>query len=243
VGQEIPAPIDGFPLTDGIEPLAPVFTSVNGMSAQDDGKFYFNSSTPAIALDNGAGGEDDPSIKDGYEVEVYKESNGVEGLQRSGDTKICGDVATDFSIELGCNFGPAEMESTVYAVSIDINGNVGRIADAILVLDLTRPLLQAATMVGDQVTVTMSESISGRNSGGDWTFFARRNTNGQLMNFAVGSVSGTGNVRVVTINDPDFDAGLFTPALIRYRFDGESPADRYRDRAANELLDGELGIS
>ncbi|MGH2691132.1 MAG: hypothetical protein ACRDHM_01360 [Actinomycetota bacterium] len=240
VGLEMTTP-QSIPLTDGIEPLAPTFVSVNGSAAQDDGKFYFNDSTPEIVLSNGTNSAEDPAIADGYDVEVYKESNGEEGLQRTGDDRICLDTAGGDEITLSCDFGPAEDEADVYGVTIDIHDNVGRVTNAILVLDLTRPVLEAAVATGTNVTLSFSEILNGGSDvSNHWTFFAVRDFNGERNGFNVRGITAPArDVRVLDVSGGEYSPATHTPHSVRWIFDPvpELNQTRYVDRAGNELLD------
>lgn len=239
VGLEIESDQD-FALTDGIEPLAPNFVSVNGSGVQDDGKFYFNDSTPDIVLDNNGYTAEDPAVANGYDVEVYRESNGEDGLQRTGDAPICPPTtATAATVTVPCNLGPAEGDFQVYAISIDIHGNVGRIRLADLVLDLTRPVLATATAAGTNLTLTFSEDLpAGSDVSNHWTFFAVRTANGERNGYNVNGITAPSNkVRVLDLSGGEYSSTTHTPHSIRWIFVDTPGQSRYRDRAGNELLD------
>jgi hypothetical protein len=233
-------------LRDGIAPLAPTFESVNGNVAQEDGNYYFNTPSVEITLSNGTASADDPALADGYDVEVYKESNGEDGLQRTGDTLLCSDTASipedePAEVTLTCSFGSAEGEADVYAVSIDPSGNVGDLSLATLILDMTRPIFDSATVAGTTITVAFSESLrTGDNRAQDWHFFGLRNSNGNRKEFNLSTASGTGIARTLTIEDGEYNTTDFTPHSIRYVFKGDGA--RYADRAGNELLDVPEGL-
>jgi len=229
---------DGVTLTDGIAPLAPTIETVNGNVAQEDDKFYFNTPSVEIHLNNDNGSADDPAIADGYDVEVYKEANGEDGLQRTGDDQLCADTAAGDSITLTCDFGAVEGEADVYAISIDPSGNVGDLSLVQLVLDMTRPIFQSATIAGDSITVTFSEDLrTGSNVSNHWLFNTIRNSDGESKSFNIGSVTGTGQVRVLEIESPEYNASDFTAHSVRYVFFTTPGQSRYADRASNELLD------
>ena len=241
VGQEVQDTPTVVQLRDGIAPLAPTFESVNGNVAQEDGNYYFNSSSVEITLSNGTASANDPAIANGYDVEVYKESNGQEGLQRTGDTLLCSDTSAGTSVTLTCSFGSAEGEAEVYGISIDPSGNVGDLSLATLILDMTRPIFDSATVAGTTITVTFSEALrTGDNRGQDWHFFGLRNSNGNRKEFNLSTVSGTGIARTLTIEDGEYNTTDFTPHSIRYVFKGDGA--RYADRAGNELLDVPEGL-
>jgi len=227
-------------LLDGIAPLAPTFESVNGNSAQDDGKFYFNTPTVEIEVTNGTAPSDDPAVAESYDVEIYRESNGEDGLQRTGDALLCSSTAQGPSVTLTCGIGAGEGEHDIYAVSIDPSGNVGDLSLAQLVLDLTRPVLSSATLAGDTITVTFSESLPvGSDDGQHWTFYGTRISDGERKGFSIGDMGGTGATRTMTIADGEYSAAEYTPHSIRWIFDpfGGEGQVRYADRAGNELLD------
>lgn len=253
VGRTVAVPVTKT-LRDGIEPLAPDFLRINGQAAQPDGgqnKFFFNTLTPTVELNST--NPDDPAIRDMYDAEVWMETNLQPGLQRPGDTRVCLDTSdgsdsdpntVGLSMLLdSCEFKAGEGEYDIYGVTIDINGNVGRIKTAIAVLDLTRPIFKAATIAGNTISVTFSETLSdhGRNAGEDWHFFATRIADGKRKEFNVANIAGAiSDTRTMTIEDEEYNAS-YKAHSVRYLFKGE-PGQRYRDRAGNEMLDIPEGL-
>jgi hypothetical protein len=234
VGLEIGTPKQKS-LVDRINPLAPVFNTVAGRAVQDDGKFHFNTDAPSVALGNP--GSDNAAIRAGYEVRLFEEANGQPGLQVAGDRDLgCGDVAEGTAIELtGCDFSGADRQAEVYAVSTDVNNNLGTERAASLVLDRVRPVLANITVAGTTVNVAFSEDlVDGRDFSADWHFFTLRQGDGKRTEVNVQEVSpgASNNVRSLAVDS----FGSNTPFEVRYLFRG-AEADRYVDRAGNSLLD------
>ncbi|MGH2710252.1 MAG: hypothetical protein ACRDH9_03490 [Actinomycetota bacterium] len=239
VGLEVDVPAEPT-LIDGIAPLAPTFSTVNGRGLQD-GAFYFNNGSPEVVLIDGDAPDDDPAIADGYTVELYKETNGVEGLQRVGDTQCGGDVAAGDSVTLSCSFGLAEGPAKVYAISIDVNDNIGLVSLADFILDLTRPVFASVVIAGTEISVNFSEPLSqlfGTETAGNWKFDTRRVSDGQRVFLQVTADADGANTsqRKLTFSYGEHSAATVNPFAVQYRFD---VGDRYGDRAGNEFLDGD----
>ena len=247
VGKNVTDPTQKT-LTDGIAPLAPTVDKVHDLDEQPDGatsKFFFNTESPEFILISETP-EDDPAIADGYTVEVFKETDEIDGLSPAGDTKLeCdNEVASSATLTTVCDFLPEDdrqddHEAIVYVRSIDMNNNEGTEIQTTLVLDRVLPtLLSSSAPNSGQVTVTFSEPIPrGDEFTDNWLYFGRfKAGQQQLVGLGVDSVtavSGNPNQRALTVNG--FDSGTMNPAFARYRF---STTARYQDRATNPLNDG-----
>ena len=258
VGQEIqdlPLEID---LTDGIAPLAPSFGSVNNRRVQD-GSFFFNTSTASVRLiQETPASAEDPAIANGYTIELYKETNGIGGLQRgagNGDAACGGDVAAGSTATVSCNFGTAQGSADVYALSIDTNSNVGAARVANFTLDTTRPTLASATVTGTQISLSFSEAVpstracvdpcggANQDATANWSFEAFL-PSGQRISPPIEDVSpGANNTQLlISFDSQEHDPATLDPERVRYIFDLASELERYEDRAGNQLLDTTLLI-
>jgi hypothetical protein len=241
VGLDIANPVTK-PLTDGIAPLAPVFTRVDGDGPDTDGKFYFNDTTPDITLTSTDA--NDPAMRTGYDVEIYEEANGIAGLQRLGDRRICREQSIPGTARthvpertLACNVGVDEVETKTYALSIDFNGNEGAVAEALLVLDITPPRLLSGVVAGNQLTATFTEDlVAGTDVATHWVYYARSIADQEINAFFISGITKTiDKVRVLTIDE--YTAADFTPLSLQWIFDGVNTQLRYEDRAGNAMLD------
>lgn len=229
-------------LTDGIAPLAPVFTRVDGDGPDTDGKFYFNDTTPDITLTSTDA--NDPAMRTGYDVEIYEEANGIAGLQRLGDRRVCREQSIPGTPRthvpertLSCDVGTDEAETTTYALSIDFNGNEGAVAEALLVLDITPPKLLSGVVTGNQLTATFTEDlVVGTDVANHWVYYARSVADQEINAFFMSGITQTiPRVRVFTIDE--YTAADFTPLSLQWIFDGVAGQVRYEDRAGNPMVD------
>jgi len=219
-------PNTDFAAADGILPPAPTIDSVAGLAAASDGKFYTNQSAPAFVVSNTAAGNT---------VTLYRDSNN-NGSFDSGDAQIgtasvpTGNTVTIQSQSLGTANGPV----TIFVRGIDGAGNAGAIGAITVVLDFVPPTVASFSATGSSVTVTFSEPLRfGRNAFSDWVVY-HRNSDGTFTGFQLGSVSGSGTTRTLTINDSGFTTGT-TIDRIQYDFAG-AVGQRYQDNAGNDLV-------
>ena len=247
VGQDTAAPVEKS-LLDGIAPLAPTFDTVENKELQEDApsndKFFFNTTTPSAHLIQEApASAEDPAIANGYTVEVYEETDGTAGLNRLTDRQVCGDVATADNVTVGCDFTGIDRTSKVYAISIDLNANVGAAISTDWVLDRVRPVIGSVVVSSNpsDITVNFSERVPrGSDESGNFTYIAERpNGEGRTSPDVESVGSGaTNESRVVGYADSPYAPSTLTPDEFRYHFVQTAPgALRYEDRAGNVLLD------
>ena len=240
-GQAI-APGTTVNVLDKIPPKAPIVSSVAGKGAQSDGKFYTNQSTAPFVL-SGA-----KAVRPGYTVQLWHETNGVDGLQTeagTGDTKIGQEVAqgapnTDVSVTItptsGLPAGAAQTgtEHVVYGRSLDTaspaNPTPANLIQAFrVIVDAVAPGFAAAAAQIDRVHIDFNEAVVGQNSATHWKV---KLDDGFSM--VVARVEGSGNARDVVIDDARYQQA--NAASVHYIFFG-APANRYADRAGNFLSD------
>lgn len=268
-------PVEGGVLVafDGIDPLAPLLRAVDGDKGDFDGglrTFYSNDSqtlftvgrvtvghTLTITLDDGtdtvivdkqitiADCVADPDSHGRCVVEVESSPVVFEGeidvvgyatdAQQTGDW----DLSTPATDVAPRNQGPSFRETVVF--------------------DFTKPVITDAVWDGAvTVDVTISENVLGRDFGADWLVLAT--DGGPVQPFQVGTVTGEGNERTLTIDDDAFDAGSWTVVGVVYEYVGPTPApvaipddpslagrllraingpdEQYHDRATNLLDSG-----
>jgi hypothetical protein len=243
VGKNVASPVEKT-LADGIAPLAPSFSTVNGRGLQDDSpstpKYFFNSTNPQVhMIQQAPASAEDPAIASLYIVEVYEDTDGVSGLNRLTDRQICGEVAQGDSITLtDCDFSGVDRTAKVFALSIDLNGNDGDASATDFVLDRVRPKIADVTVDGTEIAVDFDERVPhGDNITGDWTYIATIIAESQRTSPDVEGVAdgATTAQRLITYSDQHHTPAQLDPDELRYHW--SDSGGRYLDRAGNDLLD------
>jgi hypothetical protein len=219
----IALPNKGVTAADGIIPALPTITDVSGHGRQTDG-YYTNATQPVFTIG---------SVSDGQTVRVYRDSNGNgaidAGEPQLGQATATGTTATVTSSSLGT----IDQTFQFLVRTTDTANNVGPTAADQLHLDFTVPTALSATASGNTITVAFSEPLAyGREAAADW--YASGATEGAAYNFGIGSVSGSGPSRALTIQDANFSATTSTLSSVAYDFQG-TVVQRYTDAAGNVL--------
>lgn len=237
-------------ILDGIAPAAPQVQSVSTGSpsvdlGQQDGAFYTNGGGPAKTADFllvGSG-----AIQPGYTGQLFRESNEIEGLQTGGaspDEQIgsrTAQVAASVRVPATlANFPEGDnAKSKVYAVALDTasppNISLATVVD--VVFDQTAPDAATARAEVTRIVVTFSEPLAvGRNFAIDYEIRIDDGTpEGAVVQPR--TVSGSAMTRELNISSPDYNKDAVRS--VEYLYFGPS-ADRYKDRARNDLFDYKL---
>jgi hypothetical protein len=120
---------------------------------------------------------------------------------------------------------------------INAAGIPGPTIDVTLVLDTVRPTITDVSslggVLGNSVTVTMSELVpGGSNYSEDWVVVERL-ANGNRFTYPPDSVSGSAGTRTLTVSP----RGVGSYETVEYAFIPGSGKERYFDRAGNTLAD------
>jgi len=253
-------------ILERIPPLAPVISAVDGLGAQDS-KFWFNDAFKVTLADQESDGRH--AVQPEYRLEIFEEMDSpADGPQ--ADELICEADAAGATVDVNCTVGGDDgfqgltpvtddggyRESAIYARAVDENGNPGvftavgdatdGVTEAIFALDVNRPDIEDVTVANTTVTVSLNEPLPrGRNAVSDWQLNGIKNEEGYAIN--VGSMSGSGTTRTLTISDSRYTAVNTVVTDTRYEFQGSPTATdanlkRYEDRAGNELIDQTFGM-
>lgn len=219
---------------DGIAPLPPVIQLVSGYE-ETDGKFWTNDSTPSVTV---GGLEVDASNT----VAIYRDLNGngeLDASERTSSNRLGATSADAEQVTIGAlsDLGNNDIDVPILAAVIDAVGNVSPVDPAVLGLDFTVPIIVQVIGNGDgTVTVTFDEPIAhGRDAAFDWTVTAIQD--GTSRSRPVENVSGSGTTRTLAVSSAAYDPARGPITGATYRFRGTEPAERYQDRATNELAD------
>lgn len=216
---------------DGIVPLEPTITKIAGATAQG-GEFFTNDSTPDFEITDVAAGQT---------VTLYEDTNLNNNFDPGTDAPIGeATVQSGNTAVINGDLGTNNRTVKIFGRTEDGSGNLGPVSTDTLTLDFTPVTTVAATLAGDTVNVTFSEPLgAGRDFAADW-FVYGIDVNGDYRRFPAETVGGTGATRAVTVDHPDFAGNV---SQIEYMFTGETPTDRYRDRAGNDVADFQSPVS
>jgi len=259
-------------ILDGISPLAPVIQSIELPSHTEllgthDGAFWTNIDTPKFLLVNPAG-QEYRAIRAGYTAELWQETNGVAGLQRSGDVRLgseqvertdggnCdeGDpptepgiactvmVEADFTVPGASSADTSQSEAahTLYAVALDSStpANAGDAGSALVEIDRIKPQVDMTNTAFEAADITVAFNDSLR-FGQDRAGDWRIVDDSDFVLF-MSAVQGTGQANSRRLVP---FSGYDPDAVMLFSWIYFGPAGgRYEDRATNTLLDFETCV-
>ncbi|MEA2452321.1 MAG: large repetitive protein [Actinomycetota bacterium] len=177
---------------DRFLPRVPVIQSIDGQGVGTDNR----AAGQATSFDVIVG-----TATNGHTIKLWRESNGVSGLQPSGDTVQGEATVAGGTVTIPAAPGGPDGEYTFYARATDIHGNPSDSADeAIYRLDTSAPTALRAVSNNSKVTVAFNEPLeTGGNNTADWTVEST-GVGGITVTHQVTSVSGTGDVRDLQVS-------------------------------------------
>jgi hypothetical protein len=229
---------------DGIIPRQPLLqkVSIQNYGEQDawtDGKFYSNDASPDFRI---------AAVDAGDLVTLYRDVNDNGTIEDGTDEQLGSAVAQGGTVLITANSigtAPDNPEIGLLIEVVDPRFNVGPLGGGRLVFDFVPPQATDATVNAldrNKLDVSFDDVLRfGRDFAIDWRLFGLKA--GNVVRFTVGEVQGPGQAsRTMLVEDATYTSDP-AASLTEIKYDFlKTAADRYKDRAGNDLADFALNI-